>query len=156
MKKLLFPASLVLVLVLVLLLFAGLAVAQKQSNPAVGTAEDSVHFGWADVLRVDPVHESGRGPNKHEECVKQPVQRSEHSSNSVGGAVGNGVVRRNGESYVATETHCAPATEDNARDPQHVVAYDVEYRYRGEIYMARLSYDPGDRLRVRVSVLPAE
>ncbi len=37
-----------------------------------------------------------------------------------------------------------------------MVAYDVQYRYRGDVYMARLNYDPGDRLRVRVSIEPAE
>jgi hypothetical protein len=36
------------------------------------------------------------------------------------------------------------------------VGYNVEYRYRGEVYMSQLSYDPGDRLRVRVSVTPAD
>jgi hypothetical protein len=32
----------------------------------------------------------------------------------------------------------------------------VEYRYRGEVYMSRLDYDPGERLRVRVSVTPVD
>ena len=39
---------------------------------------------------------------------------------------------------------------------RRVVGYDVEYRYRGEVYSSRLSYDPGDRMRVSVSVTPAE
>jgi uncharacterized protein YcfJ len=36
------------------------------------------------------------------------------------------------------------------------MGYDVEYRYRGEVYVSRLNYDPGERLRVRVSVTPAD
>jgi hypothetical protein len=32
----------------------------------------------------------------------------------------------------------------------------VQYRYRGDIYVSRLDYDPGERMRVRVSVSPAE
>jgi uncharacterized protein YcfJ len=43
-----------------------------------------------------------------------------------------------------------------AGNQRRVIAYDVEYRYRGEVYSSRLNYDPGDRMRVRVSVTPAE
>lgn len=44
-----------------------------------------------------------------------------------------------------------------AQPPQRrITGYDVEYSYKGEIYLARLAYDPGDRLRVRISVLPAD
>ncbi|QBB72617.1 glycine zipper 2TM domain-containing protein [Pseudolysobacter antarcticus] len=174
---------------LALLLLAGVGSAQEQANDgAPAAAEDAVHFGWADVLRVDPVHESARGQGTHEECDEVPVQRSERRSNSgggtvigaivggvlghtigkgdgrraatvagavVGGAVGNGVSRGGDGSYTATETHCIEVPDDSIPD-QRIVAYDVEYRYRGEVYMSRVSYDPGDRMRVRVSVLPAE
>ena len=37
-----------------------------------------------------------------------------------------------------------------------VVAYDVEYRYRGDIYVSRMRHDPGARLRIRVAVSPAD
>jgi hypothetical protein len=32
----------------------------------------------------------------------------------------------------------------------------VEYVHQGKTYMSRLPYDPGDRLRVRVSVTPVD
>jgi len=35
-----------------------------------------------------------------------------------------------------------------------LLGYDIEYRYRGEVYASRLNYDPGERLRVRVDVSP--
>ncbi len=178
------------ILMLALLFSAGVASAQEQaSDAAPGAAEDAVHFGWADVLRVDPVHESVRGQGMHEECDEVPVQRSERRSSGaggtvigaivggvlghtigkgdgrraatvagavVGGAVGNGVSRGGDDSsYSTTETHCIQVPDDSVPDPR-IVAYDVEYRYRGEVYMSRVSYDPGDRMRVRVSVLPAE
>jgi uncharacterized protein YcfJ len=43
-----------------------------------------------------------------------------------------------------------------ARAPteRKIVGYDVEYQYKGEKYMSRLVHDPGNRLRVRVSVVP--
>lgn len=72
----------------------------------------------------------------------------------IGGAVGNNVAKGDGGYYTDTERHCR-MIEDRS-DERRVVAYDVQYRYRGDVYMSRLNYDPGDRLRVRVSVAPAE
>ena len=40
--------------------------------------------------------------------------------------------------------------------PNLPATYDIEYRYRGELYTSRMNYDPGDRIRVRISVTPAE
>ena len=50
------------------------------------------------------------------------------------------------------ERHC-PGGEPGSR---HIAAYDVEYRYRGDVYTSRLNYDPGDRIRVKVNVTPAD
>jgi len=51
------------------------------------------------------------------------------------------------------ERHCRQVASPATR---RIAAYDVEYRYGGEVYMARLAYDPGDRMRVRISVVPAD
>ncbi|GAA0719786.1 glycine zipper 2TM domain-containing protein [Dokdonella soli] len=72
----------------------------------------------------------------------------------VGGAVGNNVAKGDDRYYTDTERHCR-VVQDMA-DERRIVAYDVQYRYRGDVYMSRLNYDPGDRLRVRVSIEPAE
>ena len=50
------------------------------------------------------------------------------------------------------ERRC-PGSETGQR---HIAAYDVEYRYRGDVYTSRLNYDPGDRIRVKVNVTPAD
>jgi uncharacterized protein YcfJ len=71
-----------------------------------------------------------------------------------GGVIGNNVVAANERSQVATERHCRIV--DNPAGTRHIVAYDVEYRYRGELYNSRMNYDPGDRIRVRITVTPAE
>jgi len=69
-----------------------------------------------------------------------------------GGAIGNRSSR--GRDYETTQTQCR---EVNAVSEQRrIIGYDVEYRYRGEVYMSRLDYDPGERLRVRVSVTPVD
>ncbi len=72
----------------------------------------------------------------------------------VGGAVGNSAARGNDRYVDGVERHCRVV--DDGVEEQRVVAYDVQYRYRGDVYMSRLGYDPGDRLRVRVSIEPAE
>jgi uncharacterized protein YcfJ len=71
-----------------------------------------------------------------------------------GGAVGNRVSAAHDRNYTTQQTVCRPVA--NYAPPQQIVAYDVEYRFRGEVYMSRLPYDPGERLRVRVTVAPAE
>ncbi|MGA9333867.1 MAG: glycine zipper 2TM domain-containing protein [Rudaea sp.] len=73
-----------------------------------------------------------------------------------GGVIGNNIAaegeRDDGPRYTI-QRHCREA---GASQPRRVVGYDVEYRYRGDVYTSRLPHDPGNRLRVRVSVTPAE
>lgn len=75
----------------------------------------------------------------------------------IGGSVGRNVDQGNGppgRTYEDRARRCRIVEEP--REEQRIAGYNVEYRYRGEVYMSRLDYDPGDRLRVRVSVTPAE
>ncbi len=147
--------------------------------------DDSVHFAWADVLRVDPQFEYV--PANREDCREERIEHRERDNSAggavlgaiVGGALGNQVGKGDGRKaatiagaviggavghnagkgddrgYITTEVHCRRVA-DGGYEQQRIIGYDVEYRYRGEVYMARLNYDPGDRLRVRVSVTPAE
>jgi uncharacterized protein YcfJ len=39
-------------------------------------------------------------------------------------------------------------------EEERIDGYHVTYRYKGEIFTTRLPYDPGDRLKVQVSVTP--
>lgn len=71
-----------------------------------------------------------------------------------GGAIGNNAARGDGSSYADTERRCHLVND--AQPARRVVAYDVQYRYRGDVFMSRLDFDPGDRLRVKVSIEPVE
>ncbi|HRQ64781.1 MAG TPA: glycine zipper 2TM domain-containing protein [Xanthomonadaceae bacterium] len=73
-----------------------------------------------------------------------------------GSAIGSETARRNHpERYHETsETRCRIV--DGWAEERRIAGFDVEYRYRGQVYMSRLPYDPGERLRIRVSVTPAE
>lgn len=147
--------------------------------------DDNTHYGWADVLRVDPVYGVARSEVPRQECYDQPVVRHEGGNSTAGtvlgaviggvlgntvgkgdgrkaatvagavagGAVGNGVSRR-GRDYESTETRCREVSA--VSEQRRLMGYDVEYRYHGEVYVSRLDYDPGERLRVRVNVTPAE
>ena len=75
----------------------------------------------------------------------------------IGGTVGHNAARDNaGPPRVYSETQHRCRRVDDYREDRRVVGYDVEYRYRGDVYVSRVGYDPGDRLRVRVSVTPAD
>jgi len=169
---------------LAMLLLAGTqaAVAQDRGYADDGPGDNS-KVAWADVLRVDPVYDRVRGPAR-QVCEDVPVERrtDNRAAGTVlgaivggvlgstvgkgdgrraatvagavaGGAIGNGVGRGNDGYYDDVERHCRMV---DGPAENRVVAYDVQYRYRGDVFMSRLDYDPGDRLRVRIDIQPAE
>jgi uncharacterized protein YcfJ len=69
-----------------------------------------------------------------------------------GGAIGHNIAKNDSDRYQQGPCHVVDV-ENEERQP---VGYDVEYNYKGEVYSARMSYDPGNRIRVRVTVLPAD
>ena len=169
--------------VLALALAVGAAHAQ---NGRYADGDTNTHYGWADVLRVDPVYGVSRTEVPRQECYDEPVVRREGGNTTAGtvlgaviggvlgntvgkgdgrkaatvagavagGAVGHGVASRGQREYEDTVTRCREVRAIS--EQRRVMGYDVEYRYHGEVYVSRLNYDPGERLRVRVSVAPAE
>lgn len=151
-----------------------------QAVPASGPAEH-VNFAYAQVLDVSPVYADVRVPRPVEQCNEyERVERVPPASAGgtligaiIGGVIGNQVGSGSGRrvatvagaaiggavgnqagshTRVSEETRCH--TIDSYVIEQQVVGYDVEYRYRGEVFMSRLDHDPGDRLRIRVAVSP--
>lgn len=74
----------------------------------------------------------------------------------IGGAIGREVAAngRSGATVTSTEEQCE--IFERVRVEQRVSAWDVSYRYRGDVYLSRLSYEPGPKLKIRVSVAPAD
>ncbi len=74
----------------------------------------------------------------------------------VGGAVGRNIDQNNGSdprgSEERIEKRCRVIEE--SFEERRIMGYEVEYRYRGDVFVSRLDYDPGERLRVRVLVEP--
>ncbi|TLY51421.1 MAG: glycine zipper 2TM domain-containing protein [Gammaproteobacteria bacterium] len=177
------------------------AFAQDRPAHPPPTAEESTRYGWATVLRSDPVYAQADEPGAAQEVCNEPMSsppppRDEpaHSDSRAGGTVVGAIIGGvigsmfgKGDGHkVATAggvvagavigNHVAAANEaradaeagidappppaerrcEKAESSKRIVAYDVEYRYAGELYMARLAYDPGDRMRVKISVVPAD
>lgn len=177
MIKLLFS-----VLVLALSAFGAQAQDGRYANQ---NSDDNTHYGWADVLRVDPVSAVTQTEVPRQECYDQQVVRQDRGNSTagtilgavVGGVLGNTVGKGDGRraatvvgavaggavgnrasdhggSYETTQTRCRQVS--SVSEQRRIVGYDVEYKYRGEVYVSRLNYDPGERLRVRVNVQPAD
>ncbi len=60
--------------------------------------------------------------------------------------------RHGGHQYTNLEQRCT--IEETVREEERIIGFRVTYRYQGETYTTRLDEDPGERLRVRVSVTP--
>lgn len=152
---------------------------------------ESVNYGYADVIRVDPIYETVRYREPREECYDEDVTVRERGGGDptggtvagaiigglignqvgsgsgrraataagaiIGGSVGHNVDRNNGgpdRVYRDTERRCRLV--DVEREDRRIAGYDVEYRFKGDVYVSRLDHDPGNKLRVRVSVSPAD
>lgn len=76
----------------------------------------------------------------------------------IGASVGHDVAVKNGRTYSEpreeTVERCATRYEEEYEE--RIEGYRVTYLYEGREYTTRLPYDPGDRIRVRVDVRPAE
>ena len=95
--------------------------------PAGAQATANTSYGYAQVLRVEPVYEIGTVQAVDPECLRPDKAKAP-----------------------AGTAGCEP----HAVQVRRIVAYDVEYSYKGDTYMSRLRQDPGNRLRVRVTVVP--
>lgn len=77
----------------------------------------------------------------------------------LGGSIGADVARRHrgydaGPARYRTEQVCHTVTEERAEE--RIAAYNVSYVYAGQTYATRMHRDPGDSIRVRVSVRPLD
>ncbi|MCF7980606.1 MAG: glycine zipper 2TM domain-containing protein [Pseudomonadales bacterium] len=75
----------------------------------------------------------------------------------LGGSIGRDLGHRaggQGGKYYTTEQVCK--TYQDYHDEERIVGYHVLYKYRGEVYSTETENHPGDRIKVRVSVIPVE
>lgn len=141
--------------------------------------DENVTYGYAQVLHASPVYETVRTRTPQQRCDGAAARDGGDPTGGtvvgavVGGALGHQVGKGDGRkaSTIAgaviggsigrrMDRNHGPASGNRCRtvmverDERRIVGYDVEYQYKGDKYMSRLDKDPGNRLRVRVSVVP--
>jgi uncharacterized protein YcfJ len=110
---------------------------------AESPGRENVIFAYAQVLRADPVYERVLVTEQVERCDEGRSTRARGLTRSPPQEASETLVQRG----------CQLVEED--REVNRLAGYDVEYRYRGDVFISRVAEDPGDRLRIRVAVSPA-
>ena len=116
----------------------------------------NVRTGYAKVLSVEPVYQTLTATRMEQECDGEIVPREEPRR---GLAKIVGAVK---DAFTGEEDSPPPAPPPGAdcrmvkveREFRRPIAYDVDYIYRGMKYRSRLPYDPGNRLKVQVTLTP--
>lgn len=124
---------------------------------------ENVSYAYADVLRAIPTYEISR--------VVERVRQCDASVGSLPGseaAPSDGAHGDSGQDASAVQAgvsaHSAAGGKDAEgcrtvlveREERRINGYEVEYRYKGELYLSRMDVDPGNKLRIRVTVAPAD
>ena len=125
------------------------ALAQEVA-PEVVIPQENVRYDYAQVLAVDPVYQVLR--TSRQERVCDPAESSGwRGLAKVVGTV-KGTFAPAAETDSKSESNCrmVPVTRDFRRP----IAYDVDYAYKGSKFRTRMARDPGNRLRLRVSITP--
>jgi len=146
----------------VALCLAGAAHAQSASQ-TTGVQGENVRLDYAHVLKVEPVYQTLRASRTEMRCedaepVATPAAEEDPGRwsrlvSSVRNAFGDE------EQPSPPPAPSAPLRPECRvvpveREFRRPIAYDVDYVYKGMKYRSRLAEDPGNRLRIRVSVMP--
>ena len=123
---------------------------------------ENVRVEYAQVLRAEPVYQTLRATSMVERCEQStPVQDGQEPRRGIARVVGavKDVLTPNQDDpedmpipAESTDEGCRMVPIE--REFRRPIAYDVDYVHKGVKYRSRLPYDPGNRLRVRVSVTP--
>ncbi|HYG05043.1 MAG TPA: hypothetical protein VD865_01380 [Stenotrophomonas sp.] len=128
---------------------------------------ENVKLDYAQVLNVEPVYQTLRASRTEEQCDPPPAGTPEPAPGEA--TPENGRISKMMDSVkdIFSRRHDtvvpAPAPTSTRRNCRVVevgrefrrpIAYDVDYVYKGTKYRSRLPEDPGNRLRIRVSVTP--
>lgn len=151
----------VMVIVLAALL-AGSVAAQQQVYVDMSTqGNENINYAYADVLRADPTYELIQVRDGTDECV-DPIagNPSRHDIDADEADMERALVRTGpGQMQtvgVATQVRRECRALGTTREERRISGYDVEYRYKGQLYRSHMGYDPGNKLRIRITIAPAD
>ena len=108
---------------------------------------ENVRHDYAQVLAVRPIYQVLRTTSNARVCDEPGSTRT--LSRRMVGAVRN---RLGADGAQAEGVNCR--MEQVPREFRRTIAYDVDYVYKGSKFRTRMARDPGNRLRVRVSITP--
>lgn len=131
------------------LLLVAVSARAQDAFPEVVIPQENVRYDYAQVLSVDPVYQVLKTSRMEQVCdvVKKP-----EAANRLSRVVG-AVKDRLGSSFNDDEyENCR--MQPVIREFRRPIAYDVDYVYKGSKFRTRMARDPGNRLRVRVSITP--
>lgn len=144
-----------------------------------------VFYDHARVVRVKPIIELVDVATPRRECwdeVHAPRRDDSYTGLILGGILGGAVgsqvghgsgrtaatlagtvlgasiandIRGNRRRYESEAVHRCRVVDEYYQE-EKIVGYRVKYRYQGQLFVTRMDYDPGDEVRVRVSVALAE
>lgn len=103
---------------------------------------------YAPVLNVEPVFETRYEPVTRRVCTEPDA--STRKFNEVAATIGEDI--RYQTRQWQQRHRCRNVTEQRARE--QITGYRVTYRYGEETATTRMSYDPGKRVPVNVSLSP--
>ena len=132
-------------------LLAGAMVQAQDPPPETVIPPENVRYDYAQVLGVKPIYQVLRTTSNERVCDVSPAGESKLSrvvSSVKGRLTGNATP----EERKAGLSNCR--TEPVTREFRRPIAYDVDYVYKGSKFRTRMARDPGNRLRVRVSITP--
>ncbi len=112
---------------------------QGQAQPEVVLPIENVRFDYAQVMSVRPIQQVLRTSNRERVCSDP-----QHPESRIPVPMGQDPGR-------LRNCRMAPVV----REFRRTIAYDVDYVYRGSRFRTRMGRDPGNRLRIRISIMPA-
>lgn len=113
-------------------------------EPAVLFQPENVRVEYGQVLRAEPIYETQTEAWLERQCEDGNNRLLSRIAGAVKDALKPGKAEEQG--------NCRDVPVE--RQFRRLVAYQVDYIYKGNKYRSRLPYDPGNRIKLRVSVAP--
>ena len=125
----------------------------QEPPPEVVIPQENVRYDYAQVLEVNPIYQILRATSMERVCDAKPAEGNKGALTRVVDAVkGRLSGNTTPEERKAGLSNCRMAPV--MREFRRPIAYDVDYVYKGSKFRTRMGRDPGNRLRVRVSITP--
>ena len=157
------PATASVSTLLTVLLAASAAPAMAQEVERSVIQVENVRMDYAQVMRVRPVYQTLHATRMEQRCktpggivVVEPRDgepgRFERFVDAVRDVLSPDEIPETVDAVPADAIDCDVVQVE--REFRRAIAYDVDYVYKGAKYRSRLPHDPGNHVRVRVSVTP--